>query len=496
MKVKSSKFPALLLALMSGAAIAQAPCSAPAPSEQAAEQTPIDAARLASLPQFIDGVLAQQTVGREVAGAVVSVVSGGDVLFSRGYGFEDVDQAIRADPERSLFRPGSTSKLFTWTALMQLVEQGRVDLDAPVEDYIDFEIPDSQSRPILVRHLLDHTPGFEDRGGITASSPAEFVALGEWLPRNIPTRVREPGIETSYSNYGTALAGYIVQRVSGLPFPTYVEDHIFGPLGMDRTTFREPLPADLADDMAVGYEVVDGRFVAQPFELFHNIMPAGSASSTANDMARFMIAHLHEGHLGDARILKPETMRLMHSDLSANAPALPGFAHGFYVVREQGPRLIGHGGNTGDFHSMLLLAPEADFGIFVSYSGGDGSYAARTELINAVIGRLFPQAPAERWTGTASPPPVGSYRTNRRNYAEPANPEYDVRIAAQGERGLIVEAGGEKSFWEQIGPRRYERVTGTRLGGPFDQLLFHGEGAEALMSFAAQPMVLYRRVEE
>ena len=455
----------------------------------------IDPARLAGLSSFIDGVLAQQLDNREVAGAVVAVVSNGRILFSRGYGYADVDKRIPADPARSLFRPGSSSKLFTWTALMQLVEQGRVDLNADVQKYIDFKIPATQSRPILVKHLLDHTPGFEDRGNITVKSPSEFEPLNVWLPKNIPTRVREPGIEISYSNYGTALAGYIVQRVSGEPFPDYVERHIFKPLGMNNTTFREPLPAAMQPNRAVGYDLVDGRFVAKPFEHYHNIMPAGSASSTAEDMARFMIMHLREGRFGNAQILKPETARLMHSNLSANTSALPGFAHGFYVVRESGPRMIGHGGNTADFHSMLLLAPEADFGIFVSHSGGNGSYQARTELISAVIGRLFPQAPAPQYTGPVSAPPVGTYRTNRRTYSQPANPRNDIKISAQGDRGLVVEATGQKSYWTQVGPARYQRVTGARAGGPYEHMLFYGDKSDRKMSFSSQPMLLYRLVE-
>jgi CubicO group peptidase (beta-lactamase class C family) len=486
------------LALLSSAAV---PLSLPglSASASAAARTAsafkIDRQRLAGLPNFIDGVLAQQLDNREVAGAVVSVVSDGKIIFSRGYGFADVDKGIPADPARSLFRPGSSSKLFTWTALMQLVEQGRVDLDAPVSQYIDFKIPDTQTRPILVRHLLDHTPGFEDRGGIRVDSPSEFVPLGKWLAQNIPTRVREPGIETSYSNYGTALAGYIVERVSGEPFPDYVERHIFKPLGMNRTTFREPLPAALAPDMAVGYDYVDGRFVAKPFEYFHNIMPAGSGSSTAEDMARFMLAHLQEGRVGRTRILKPETARLMHSNLSANASPLPGFAHGFYVVREQGPRMIGHGGNTVDFHSMLLTAPDADFGIFVSYTGGAiGSTQARTELINAVVGRLFPEAAAPQFAGPASPSPAGSYRTNRRTYSEPGNPKNDIKVLPQGERGLIVEAAGRKSYWAQIGPSLYQRVTGARAGGPHERILFYGDKSDPKMSFSSQPMNLYRLV--
>jgi CubicO group peptidase (beta-lactamase class C family) len=470
--------------------------AAVAAAAQPAAAYKINRARLAGLQGFIDGVLAQQLDNREVAGAVVSVVLDGKVLFSRGYGFANVDKGIPADPARSLFRPGSVSKLFTWTALMQLVEQGRVDLNAEVEKYIDFDIPDTQSRPILVKHLLGHTPGLEDRSaGITVKGPSEFQPLGPWLAKNIPTRVREPGVEISYSNYGTALAGYIVERVSGEPFPDYVEQHIFKPLGMNNTTFREPLPAHLLPNRAIGYDMVDGRFVAKPFEHYHNIMPAGSGSSTADDMARFMIAHLQEGRFGRARILKPETVRLMQSKLSANAPSLPGLAHGFYVVRENGPRMIGHGGNTSDFHSMLLLAPESEFAIFVSYTGGDGAYQARTELINAVIGRLFPEDPAPQWTGPASAPPIGTYRTNRRTYSEPGDPTNDIKITAHGERGLVMEATGRKTYWMQVGPDRYQRVTGARVGGPYEQIQFYGDKSDRRMSFSSQPIVLFRLVE-
>lgn len=487
------------LALVTAATLV--PAGYPAAIAASAEAQPaapykIDRARLAALPSFIDGVLAQQLDSREVAGAVVSVVSNGKILFSRGYGHADVDRGIAADPSRSLFRPGSVSKLFTWTALMQLVEQGRIGLDDDVHKYIDFKIPDTQSRPILVRHLLDHSLGFEDRSaGITVDGPAEFEPLGPWLAKNIPTRVREPGIEVSYSNYGTALAGYIVERVSGEPFPDYVERHIFKPLGMDRTTFREPLSAAMEPDRAIGYELVDGRFIARPFEHYHNIMPAGSASSTANDMARFMIAHLQEGRLGSSRILKPETARMMQTALTANSNALPGFAHGFYEVRDSGPRMIGHGGNTSDFHSMLLLVPESEFGIFMSFTGGDGAYQARTELTNAVIGHIAPEQPRPQWAGPTTAPPVGSYRTNRRTYSVPANPRNDVKIAAAGERALVMELGGKKSYWTQIAPDRYQRVTGARSGGPYEQIHFYGDPSDRRMSFSSQPMVLYRLVD-
>ncbi|WP_182911856.1 serine hydrolase domain-containing protein [Sphingomonas cavernae] len=486
-------------ACLAALALATLPATALADDAPAAKAVAVklDRARLDGLEEFVNGVMAQQLANREVAGAVISVVYKGKLLFARGYGYADVDRAIPVDGERTLFRPGSVSKLLTWTALMQQVEQGQVSLDDDINKYLDFRIPDTQSRPILVRHLLDHTPGFEDSGvGMMSKTPADFVALGPWLRDHIPTRVREPGVETSYSNYGSAIAGYIVERVSGEAFPDYVDRHILQPLGMASTTFREPLSGVMAENMALGYALTDGRFVAKPFELYHNVMPAGSVSATAPDMAKFMIAQLHDGRLGKAQILKPETARLMRGDLMRNAPALPGMGYGYMVVREQGPRLIGHGGNTADFHSFMLLAPEADFGFFVSTTGGPGSYPARTELMNALIGRVFPQAPAPRWTGAATPAPVGAYRTNRRTYSEPPRPEFDIKVSAAGERAITLEIMGARSHWEQIGPDLYEQVTGARSGGPYERVEFYGPDSDRKMSFGSQPHVLYRLVHQ
>ena len=476
----------LVAAVLLPIALPVAAAAAPAPATSQA--------RLKDLPAFIDGVMAQQIASREVAGAVVTVVSGGKVVFNKGYGFADVDRRVAVDGERTLFRPGSVSKLFTWTALMQQVEAGKVGLDDEVNKYLDFRIPDTQSRPILVRHLLDHTPGFEDRSdGIMARTPADFVPLGAFLKANIPTRVREPGTEISYSNYGSALAGYIVERVSGEAFPDYVDRHIFKPLRMDSATFREPLTGTRAANMALGYELKDGRFVARPFELYTNIMPAGSASATGPDMGRFMLMHLNDGELGGARILKAKTMRQMRETLFRNAPSLPGFAHGYMVIREAGPRLIGHGGNTADFHSMLVLAPEADLGFFISTTGGRGSYAARTELENALIGLLFPTSPAPRWTGT-SEAPAGAYRTNRRTYSETPNPEHDLKVSAAGANSLVINGPGGPTYWEQIAPSQYEMVTAIRAGGPYEIVEFYGPADDRRMSFSSQPHVLYRLV--
>lgn len=452
---------------------------------------------LKSLEDFVDGVMAQQIASREVAGAAISVVHKGKVLFSQGYGFADIDAGVKVDPDDTLFRPGSVSKLFTWTALMQQVELGRIDLDADVNRYIDFTIPPFEGQPILVRHLVSHSPGMSDVSGISVQTVEELTPYGDWIKTHIPERVWAPGVEIAYSNYGVALAGYIVERVSGEAFADYVENHIFEPLGMNSTTFREPLPSALEPRMAKGYELEDGRLVAQSFELFSNIMPAGSGTSSAIDMSRFMMAMLNEGRLGRTRILKPESVRLLMSDSLANTPDLPGMAHGFFVIREAGPRMVGHGGNTGDFHSNLILAPEADFGFFVSVTGGNQSSPGRTELTNAIIGRVFPQEPAPRIAAPENESaPVGSYRVNRRNYSRDPRPEFDIKVAAAGDNAITITFRDETTYWERIGPMTYEKATGAREGGPYDRVQFHGDETALLLSFGAQPYMAFRRVTE
>jgi CubicO group peptidase (beta-lactamase class C family) len=452
---------------------------------------PVAAQQLEGIAGFVDGVMAQQLATREVAGAVVTIVHDGRVVLTRGYGFADVDARRPVDGAQTLFRPGSVSKLFTWTALIQQVERGRVDLDADVNRYLDFRIPERDGQPVRVRDLLAHAPGFSDVSGIITRDPAAVSPYGPWIKARVPERRWAAGTEIAYSNYGAALAGYIVERVSGEPFADYVERHLFAPLGMASTTFREPLPPALAPRMARGYKFEQGRFVAQPFELIGSIMPAGSATTSAPDMARFMIAMLK----GGAPVLSPASFALLTRDSRRNAPALPGMAHGYFVFREAGPRLVGHGGNTGDFHSLMVLAPEAKLGFFISMTGGQGSYGGRTELADALVGRLFPQSHAPRVAAPAGETvPAGSYRSNRRDYSKPPRPEYDVMVAAAGDDAITVTSEGQTTRWERIGPLLYERTTGARAGGPYERLQLHGGPADRKLSFEAQPHTVYHLV--
>src|SRR5215470_3183238 len=226
---------------------------------------------------FLDGIMPQQLGREDIAGAVISVVKDGKVLFAKGYGYADVEKKTPVSPDNTLFRPGSISKLFTWTAIMQLVEQGKLDLDRDVNEYLDFKIPATFPKPITVRNLMTHTAGFEEHvKGLMVDDPARLPSLRTALISSLPKRMYPPGEVSAYSNYGASLAGYIVQRVSGEKFEDYVARHIFAPLHMEHSTFVQPLPKAMQPDMSKGYFTPDRD--PQPFEMI-SLSPAGALSA-------------------------------------------------------------------------------------------------------------------------------------------------------------------------------------------------------------------------
>src|SRR6266516_596399 len=257
------------------------------------------------LETFLDGVISKQWRVDHIPGAAVSVVKDGRLLFAKGYGSANLQAHKPVNAQTTLFRIGSVSKLFTATAVLQLAEQGKLNLHADVNTFLNtFHLPATYPEPITLADLLTHTAGFEgrDTGLQLARTTSGLEPLGQVLAEHIPARVRPPGVVTAYSNYGYALAGYIVEQVSGMPYAQYVEQHIFQPLGMHSSTFRQPLPASLSADLSQGYTSSNGGYRPDPFVAIQDA-PAGAMSTTATDMAKFMLAQLQNGRLGNERIL-------------------------------------------------------------------------------------------------------------------------------------------------------------------------------------------------
>jgi len=361
---------ALAVALgAAGPMVAQTPGVAPAAQPAGQALTAADATT------WLDGLMPYAIRRGDVAGAVVIVVKDGQVLVEKGYGTSDVKTQAPMSPTTTLMRPGSISKLFTETAVMQLVEQHKLDLDRDVNAYIDFKIPPAFGKPITLRNLIQHTAGFgEVAKHLIVTNPADARSIESYLKTWIPPRIFPPGEVPAYSNYGVTLAGYIVQRVSGEPFDDYIAHHIFQPLGMAHSTFDQPLPAGWSANMAKGY--LTASTPAHPFEIV-NAVPAGGLSTTADDMGRFMLAHLNHGSYGGAQILQPQTADEMHRQSFQLTPPLPGMALGFYHEDRNGHEIIGHAGDLNLFHSDLHLFLNDGVGLFVSFNSAGKAGAAR-----------------------------------------------------------------------------------------------------------------------
>ncbi|MFY1698067.1 serine hydrolase domain-containing protein [Solwaraspora sp. WMMA2101] len=398
---------ALVTALAVGAGVAGSGGPAAAQEPDPAVDAPAAATGAAVLDAsdvdaWLDERLPAALRDNKIAGATVAVVYDGRIVTTRGYGDADTgaDDSPRTpvDPDRHLFRIGSVSKLITATAAMQLVESGSVDLDADIDAYLDFDLPRSFDEPITMRHLLTHTAGFEERIAGLIGKEGTQVDLRKALVTDPPEQVYRPGTMPAYSNYGNSLAGYIVEQVSGLSFDDYVEENIFDRLGMTSSSFRQPLPADLADRVSNGYDNVSSP--AGYFEII-GTPPAGSMSASAPDMARFMLAHLGES-VGDTPMLDEPTRELMHqpaldeSTLGTLAGA-PRMTLGFFDESRNGRRIIGHGGDTQYFHSHLQIYPEEGAGLFVSLNStgtsGLAVHELRQDLTKAFADRYFPAVP-------------------------------------------------------------------------------------------------------
>ncbi len=341
------------------------------------------------LQAFFDGIIPMQVERSDIAGASVLVVKDGSVLLEKGYGYADEKTKKPVDPNTTIFRLASISKLFTWVSVMQLEEQGKLDIDTDVNRYLDFEIRPAFGKPITLRNLMTHTGGFEEENrDIIITDPKWAISLRDFVIQNQPKRLFPPGVIPAYSNYGVGLASYIVQRVSGEPFERYVEEHIFSPLGMTHSTFYQPPPKGFTATPSEGYRDNTEK-PPVGFEIF-NPVGAGGLSSTASDMGRFGMALLNGGELDGRRILKPETLAAMWTPQFRASDQMPPLCMGFYQTWRNDLHWIGHEGDLIAFHSLFFVEPKEKLVLFVSYNSAGGGDKPRPEIIDMFSDRYFP----------------------------------------------------------------------------------------------------------
>lgn len=459
----------------------------------------------ADVAAFFDTAVPAGMAKYNIPGAVVAVVADGELVYTKGYGYADIETEAPVNPDETLFHVGSITKLFTWTCVMQQVEKGTIDLDADVNTYLkDFSLPEVYpGKPITMRHLMTHSAGFEETEvHFAVAEPADLYSFRTYCKENIPALVYPPGTVTSYSNYGTTLAAVILEDVTGVPYGEYVQENIFTPLGMTDTLVSYSASPEKDAETASGYHYAGGANTAVPDTVFV-IGPAGTISSTATDMAKFVGMHMEEGTLNSAQVLAADTARLMHAPAFANDPRVSSMCLGFYENHIGGERVITHGGDTDTFHSLLVIIPERQAGYFVSYNSAGGN-TARNDLLMAFVNHFYPSAEttAPPDTGISSSSGeefAGTYQTTRHNYRTFEfwlTPPQQMQVEAGGDDGTILMSRGGRPpvAYREVEPGVYAQADGTETFA--GDIVFHENDAGAVDFLCLEnvPIMAFERV--
>jgi CubicO group peptidase (beta-lactamase class C family) len=373
-----------------------------------------------SLVHLLDSLIVPGLQKYHIPGMVVAIVHDSDVAMAKGYGYADVERKIPFDPDSTVIRIASVSKLFTATAVMQLVERGMLDMHQDIDAYLTrFKVENCPGQPITLYHLLTHTAGFDDRNiGKSAWTQESQIPLGDYLATRLPRRICAPGEVYTYSNFSNALAGFVVEEVAHEEYASYVRHNILEPLGMRRSDYR--LRPDIQPLMAQCYSHDRAGFHHEPFD-FINDYPGGQMLSTGRDMAKFMIAHLQLGQYAGKRILSEESARAMHTvQFTHHKDLARAVGYSFGVAIERGQTILTHDGGYTGVGSRVLLFPESRLGFFMACNIMDG--ALIDEVSRKLVETLIPEPPQDstKYPLTALPPHdgniaefAGTYRFSR-----------------------------------------------------------------------------------
>ena len=414
-------------------------------------------AQLARLDSIVPALMRHY----DVPGAALAIVRGDSILLLRGFGVARVRDSARVDPERTLFRLASVSKLFVATAVMQQVDAGAVRMTEDVNRYLSWRIPSTWQAPVTLDRLLTHTAGFDERLiGYGASSIDSVGDLGAHLASNLPRRGWPPGAVIGYSNYGVALAAHVVERTSGMTFDRYARDRIFAPLGMTRT-FYIHVPDSLRADVATGHFC--GATCSEAPMIASRPYPVGLAYSTAADMARFIRAQLR-----GSRILSDAARAEMQRQHYSADSGVAGMSYVWFNQQHNGHRALAHGGNVPGFNNLLLIVPDENVGFYFVANGGRSAFgeALRDTLVDLLVprrevARSTPAAVPESWVRTLA----GNYQITRFVHrtveAFPSLFATSTTVSEKGARLVLPYPNGAVEF-EPVDSLHFREVDGDR----------------------------------
>ena len=435
----------------------------------------VSSAQRAELKTYIDGLVASLQREHGLSALTISVVKDDALWMAQSYGLADVAGARPAVADSTLFRIGSVSKTFIWTAVMMLVERGQIDLDADVNSYLkSVRIAEGFGVPVTMRQLMHHRAGFEDSLRLFAVGDDDPRTLVDLLKEQQPARVYAPGLRTSYSNWGSALAAQIIADVTNEPYGDFLRREILDPLGMRSTTFVPPSKLEAAEraSLATGYKQGKGALALQGYMQIGAYWPAGGIASTATDMARWMRLHLNGGELDGVRLLRAETHAQMWTRAYDDRPGAPDLAHGFQDRSYRGLRVLGHGGATAAFYTNMVLVPELGLGVFVSQSSVQTRLPV-SQLPDQIIDRVH-AVPYQAALEVESAEPgaladvAGTYLQNRRvfsSFAAAFGLDSTAEVTPLSADALLVTLNGEGKQYLRVDKERdlFEAANGARI---------------------------------
>jgi CubicO group peptidase (beta-lactamase class C family) len=428
-----------------------------------------------ALAEFIDGLVAAHRTGHQLAALTLAVVKDDALWMARGYGAVDLESEKPVSADRTLFRIGSVSKTFTWTAVMMLAERGRIDLDADVNTYLKaVKVREEFGRPVTMRHLMHHRAGFEDSFRLFAVSDDDPRTLAEILAAHQPARVFPPGMQFAYSNWGAALAAQIVEDVIGMPYGDFLQREILDPLKMRDTTWAPPsaMAAALRERQVSGYRPEKGALGPQGFMQIGAYWPAGGMASTAVDMSRWMRFHLNGGELEGVRLLSAETHAAMWTRAFTDLPPeATDIAHGFIDRPHRGLRTLGHSGGTAAFLTNMVLVPELRLGIFMSQNNAR-EFAPMVEIpalvLDRFLGYSYRPSLVEKGDGKVLAELAGTYYESRRvftSFSAILALATAATVEPVSDRSLVLSAQGRSDYFQRMpgAGELFENASGDRL---------------------------------
>ncbi len=325
-----------------------------------------------------------QMLYRHLPGVAIGVVADQQLVWSKGFGFADVERQTPMTPQTK-FRMASHSKLFTATAIMQLREQGRLRLDDPVSKYLPwFRVTraEEDDPEITIEELLTHSSGLPREAGshwTTFEFPTSEELRGLMADRQAPF---SPEVRWKYSNLAFSVAGLVIEAVSGQTWADYVRQHIYVPLGMTASSVDQNV-----DGLAVGYNrlMPDNTRATNPFIDAKGMAAATGITSTVDDMAKFASAQFRKGARGGANILSTGSLREMHRVRVLENNWTQGNAIGFAVRRERDKIYVSHGGSYPGYQTQTMLYPEGKVAVIVLTNADDAAPGGiATQLMNTV----------------------------------------------------------------------------------------------------------------